>query len=103
MCYVHGDFTPKDTDDGLTLTDGDGNQVPVTLNATLKESIVSAIGMAPGKQYVCMMDTGPVVIFRRVCYYSGLTSKSRFYHWRFGVKEPRMEMDRESPADKAYT
>ena len=65
VLYNNGDFTPKDTDAIiLTLTDGDGNQVPVTLNIHWKESIVSAIGMAPGKQYNGMMDTGPVVISR---------------------------------------
>lgn len=63
VLYNHGAFAPKDTDEIiLTLSDADGNKVPVTLNIHWKESIVSAVQMASGKQYEGMNDTAPVVI-----------------------------------------
>ena len=61
VLYNHGALAPKDTDEIiLTLSDADGNKVPVTLNIHWKESIVSAVQMASGKQYEGMNDTAPV-------------------------------------------
>lgn len=65
VLYNNGDFAPKDTDQIiLTLSDGDGNQVPVTLNIHWKESIVSSVRMTPGKQYDIMNDAEKVEITR---------------------------------------